>query len=133
MDQDLPMDLETDWVPHLQRPQEPVKHNPLVSACIARSIEMDMDNYLTQQLSYASSTTERPQPQSETRKRGRKPLRPNDPIRKKTEEKDKFWLRAFRSYMKTIYHEIEGSICPSERVFWEEFFTLAGKPSKGRR
>lgn len=34
----------------------------------------------------------------EKRKRGRRPIRPQDPIRKKTEEKDKYWLRAFRSY-----------------------------------
>ena len=43
---------------------------------------------------------EQPALEPEKKKRGRKPLRPNDPIRTKTEEKDKFWLRAFRSFVR---------------------------------
>lgn len=51
INQDFPIDLETNWVAHLLRPQKPVKHNSRVSSCIDKSIEMDMNNYLTQQLS----------------------------------------------------------------------------------
>lgn len=51
------------------------------------------------------------------KKRGRRPLRPFDPIKKKTEEKDKYWLRAFRSYMKFYFAHIEDSLNEEEKEF----------------
>ena len=50
-------------------------------------------------------------------KRGRKRLRPNDPIRTKTEEKDKFWLRAFRSYMRKYIEIHWAEFCNNEKLF----------------
>mmetsp|Transcript_26202 Transcript_26202/g.46769 ORF Transcript_26202/g.46769 Transcript_26202/m.46769 type:complete len:233 (+) Transcript_26202:3288-3986(+) len=134
MDQDSPMDLEGDWAQHFVLPQVTGGQIHVNSACLANTMDMCMDYQLSQHYSYTPQIPETlPSVQTEKRKRGRKPLRPDDPIKKKTEEKDKYWLRAFRAYMKTIYPEIEEDLCPKERGFWEEFFTLAGKPSKGRK
>lgn len=67
------------------------------------------------------------------KRRGRKPLRPFDPVKKKTEEKDKYWLRAFRSYMKTNYAVLRGEMSADDRTFWKEHLGSDGKPEKGRR
>ncbi|CAG9322019.1 unnamed protein product [Blepharisma stoltei] len=67
------------------------------------------------------------------KKRGRKPLRPNDPIKKKTEEKDKYWLRSFRSYMKFHFQKIEESLSKEEKKFWHMYLGNKGKPEKGNR
>ena len=50
-------------------------------------------------------------------KRGRRPLRPYDPIRKKTEEKDKYWLRAFRSYIRKVVETEEFPMDKDELEF----------------
>ena len=66
------------------------------------------------------------------KKRGRRPLRPNDPIKKKTEEKDKYWLRAFRAFMKSSYSSMKQEFSPTEVEFWESYLAHSGKPEKGR-
>lgn len=71
--------------------------------------------------------------QKEKPKRGRKPLRPNDPIRTKTEEKDKFWLRAFRGYMRKFIDLHWKDFSNEEKLFWKFFFSANGKPGKKRR
>lgn len=70
---------------------------------------------------------------NEKPKRGRKPLRPLDPIRTKTEEKDKFWLRAFRSYMGKSIDLLWKSFSNEEKLFWKLYFSSAGKPGKKKR
>ena len=65
------------------------------------------------------------------KRRGRRPLRPLDPIRKKTEEKDKYWLRAFRSYMRSFYPSLRDRLCPEDQSFWEVYLSPSGKPGKG--
>jgi len=65
------------------------------------------------------------------RKRGRRPLRPFDPIKKKTEEKDKYWLRGFRAYMKEHYNQLRGDLGAEERLFWRDYLGTGGKPEKG--
>ncbi|CAG9314807.1 unnamed protein product [Blepharisma stoltei] len=73
-------------------------------------------------------------PGSENRKkRGRKPIRPNDPIKKKTEEKDKYWLRVFRAYMKSRYSKIKQRLNTTEQLFWLEYLGPSGKPGKGNQ
>lgn len=67
------------------------------------------------------------------KKRGRKPSRPFDPVHKKTEEKDKFWLRAFRAYMKTHYPKIRKGLNSQERFFWRDYLGPEGQPVKGNR
>lgn len=64
------------------------------------------------------------------KKRGRKPLRPFDAIKKKTEEKDKYWLRSFRSFMKFHYRNIEDCLSQADRVFLQEHLSPRGKPDK---
>ena len=66
-------------------------------------------------------------------KRGRRPIRPFDPIKKKTEEKDKYWLRAFRGYMKTNYPKLKKNMTADERFFWRDHLSPEGKPEKGNR
>lgn len=69
----------------------------------------------------------------ERKKRGRKPLRPLDPVRKKTEEKDKYWLRAFRAYMRAYYPTVRERLPSEEQEFWDFHLSPAGKPGKGNR
>ena len=66
-------------------------------------------------------------------KRGRKPLRPQDPIKRKTEEKDKYWLRAFRAYMQGRFHQEKKSMNSVDRFFWREYLSPEGKPDKGNK
>lgn len=65
------------------------------------------------------------------KKRGRKPLRPQDPIRKKTEQKDKYWFRTFRSYMRENYTLLSPAMSHEAQSFWKAYLSLAGRPSKG--
>ena len=65
------------------------------------------------------------------KKRGRKPLRPQDPVRKKTEHKDKYWLRTFRAYMRQHYSLLRPAMPLQDRLFWEKHFSLHGRPCKG--
>ena len=65
------------------------------------------------------------------KKRGRRPLRPLDPVRKKTEEKDKYWLRAFRAYMRTAYPALKERVSAEDQEFWDMYLSPAGKPGKG--
>mmetsp|Transcript_16738 Transcript_16738/g.16644 ORF Transcript_16738/g.16644 Transcript_16738/m.16644 type:complete len:243 (+) Transcript_16738:5-733(+) len=67
------------------------------------------------------------------KKRGRRPLRPFDPIKKKTEEKDKYWLRSFRSFMKFNYPKIEHTLSNQDKVFLQEYLSPRGKPDKGNK
>jgi len=69
----------------------------------------------------------------EKRKRGRRPLRPQDPIRKKTEEKDKYWLRAFRSHMSGNFEKLKPQMSPDEIEFWDFYLSHLGKPGKGHK
>ncbi len=66
-------------------------------------------------------------------KRGRRPLRPYDPIRKKTEEKDKYWLRAFRSHIRKIVESEDNHMVKDELDFWEFYLGPNGKPGKGHK
>jgi hypothetical protein len=66
-------------------------------------------------------------------KRGRRPLRPYDPIRKKTEEKDKYWLRAFRSHIRKVVESKELQMNKDEHEFWEFYLGPNGKPGKAHK
>ena len=72
-------------------------------------------------------------PPPERKKRGRKPQRPLDPIRKKTEEKDKYWLRAFRAYMRAYYPTVRERLPSEEQEFWDFHLSPSGKPGKGNK
>lgn len=69
----------------------------------------------------------------EKKKRGRKPLRPLDPVRKKTEEKDKYWLRAFRAYMRMYYPTVREHMRSDDQEFWDWYLSAEGKPGKGNQ
>ena len=49
---------------------------------------------------------------------------------KKTEELDKFWLRAFREYIKKQY--LNYCFTTEDSTFWEEYWNEAKLPGKGR-
>lgn len=72
-------------------------------------------------------------PLKKGKKRCRKPNRPFDPVHKKTEEKDKYWLRAFRAYMLTRFGQIKKTMTAEERFFWRDYLGPEGKPEKGNR
>lgn len=64
------------------------------------------------------------------KKRGRKLKCPNDPVKKKIEEKDKFWLRMFRTHMRAKFSEISNSLNDEEKSFWQEYLSAKGVPDK---
>ena len=84
-------------------------------------IEMGMDEVLTKLHKKVPDSQKQAEKKNlqivAQKKRGRKPIRPNDPIKKKTEEKDKYWLRGFRGYMKNHYNEIAHTLNPEEQAF----------------
>jgi hypothetical protein len=96
-------------------------------------IESGMDELLMKlhKTSISTSTTAEKKLSQALKKRGRKPIRPNDPIKKKTEEKDKYWLRGFRGYMKTHYSEISDTLTSEEQAFWLDHLSSKGVPDKG--
>lgn len=57
--------------------------------------------------------------------RGRKKLRPGNPL--KTEVLDKYWLRAFKNYVKSNYFKLRA--VSSDKEFWT-WYTTRGKPGK---
>ena len=68
--------------------------------------------------------------QTEKPKKGRKPKEGVKKGNKKTEEKDKFWLRAFRTCMKGEFLHFKTSLTPSERSFWREYLSSEGQPER---
>lgn len=65
------------------------------------------------------------------RKRGR-PKRTGPPrVQKKTEEKDKYWLRAFHKYMRRRYPCLRRELSEADRQFWEFLLSRDGTPGKG--
>ena len=66
--------------------------------------------------------------------RGRKPSL-LAPVKgnKKTEEKDKFWLRAFRSAMRKHFHRKKKELASCDRSFWREYLSKDGEPGKNNR
>lgn len=71
--------------------------------------------------------------ETKSRRRGRKLLRPNDPVQKKTEEKDKFWLRAFGAYMNTNFALLKRQMTPKELRWWKTYRSSEGYPGKAKR
>ena len=61
------------------------------------------------------------QPRSKIR--GRKKLRPGNPL--KTEVLDKYWLRAFKNFVKQNYFDLKN--ISNDKEFWNWYFTK-GKP-----
>lgn len=92
--------------------EEGIKDPPMFRYCLMREV---------------STQTEKPH-------RGR---RPNPPSfltgTKKTEEKDKFWLRAFRSAMKRDFPNFKSDLPLSDRAFWRDYVSKAGEPGKSHR
>jgi hypothetical protein len=70
------------------------------------------------------------EPERAKKKRGRKPLRPNDPIQKKTEIKDKYWFRAFRNFIKIHLAKVKNLLDDQSLRFWTLYTSKAGKPGK---
>ena len=67
---------------------------------------------------------------AEKKKRGRKPIRPQDPVKKKTEEKDKYWLRSFRKYIKDNFNKIAVNLSQEDYNFWTVHLSAQGVPDK---
>ena len=67
---------------------------------------------------------------AERKKRGRKQIRPQDPVKKKTEEKDKYWLRSFRKYIKENFNKIAVNLSQEDYNFWTTHLSAQGVPDK---
>lgn len=135
MEEDYAMDIDTDWSQATSYLGGQWSSCPSTneSTWAANGLDFGMDFQMNRQLEYSPPVEASSLDKAKKRRRGRKPLRPQDPIKKKTEEKDKYWLRAFRAYMQTIYAEVDGFLCPQEREFWQEHLSPAGKPEKGNK
>jgi len=98
------------------------------------NLEQELDQVLAKHMQQRSTSPETLSDlKPSKKKRGRKPIRPNDPIRKKTEERDKYWLRAFRAYMKKNFSKVKKNLNTEERNFWIEHLRPEGKPDKGNK
>lgn len=106
-----PEAIETCQLSDLQSDSETCVENSLFSGdtCIWES---HMDEEL-EELGQQSRATQ----QNVGEKRGRKLLRPNDPVQKKTEERDKYWLRRFRIYVRKYFYKIEKTLNKTEATF----------------
>ena len=118
---------ELDLITSLQIPYS--DSETICSSCspleFSKIYEQEMDNQLEKFACYISQESEKAK-----KKRGRKPLRPNDPIRKKTEIKDKYWLRAFRNFIKAHFGLVNRSLTAKQAEFWEFYISKEGKPGK---
>lgn len=96
-------------------------------SCIefSSNYDQEMDNQLEK---FAFDAIKEPEKQK--KKRGRKPLRPNDPIKKKTEIKDKYWLRAFRNFIKIHLSKLIEYFDEESLKFWNVYISKLGKPGK---
>ena len=92
----------------------------------SKNYEQELDNMLENYQYLNNQDSERIM-----KKRGRKLLRPNDPIRKKTEIKDKYWFRAFRNFIKTNFSAVKRFLTPKQTEFWNYYISDSGKPGKG--
>lgn len=66
-------------------------------------------------------------------KRRRRSSKPPNAIHKKTEEKDKYWLRAFRKHMRGCYPKLRRTLSPEDQQFWDFFLSHCGNPNKGNK
>ena len=70
--------------------------------------------------------------QTETfEKRPRKPIKKGVVGNRKREDKDKFWLRQFRRYIKKAYITLKIRMPPEERSYWKIYLTPEMKPDRG--
>jgi hypothetical protein len=127
-----PMDVEYELVIEEENIATPDKqpYRPLTSI----SMELGMDEVL-QKLHQPEQNPilEKKKSSNIQKKRGRKFIRPLDPIKKKTEEKDKYWLRNFRKYIKENFNKISANMIQDDIKFWNEHLSTQGVPEKGNK
>ncbi|OMJ83602.1 hypothetical protein SteCoe_15454 [Stentor coeruleus] len=112
-----------------------IHKNPSYRALTSVSMELGMDEVLTKLHEFQENKcpSRRKRNNGVQKKRGRKPIRPLDPIKKKTEEKDKYWLRNFRKYIKENFHKISPNLTSDDNEFWTEHLSTQGVPEKGNK
>ena len=88
-----------------------------------KELEIQITSFLCCKVDKASEEISLP------KKRGRKKIRPLNPI--KTEIMDKFWLRGFREFMKVNISSLRSKL--TDLDFWNFFLGKAGNPGKKRK
>src|SRR5574343_341559 len=88
---------------------------PVYRSLTSHSMELVMDQMLVDLNLEQVKNPPKRRKNCSNKKRGRKPIRPLDPIKKKTEEKDKYWLRAFRAYMRAYYPTVRERLRTEEQ------------------
>lgn len=106
---------------------------PSYRTLTSHSMELGLDEVLLKLNEFQEKSNPRRRKNGTGKKRGRKPIRPLDPIKKKTEEKDKYWLRTFRKYIKENFHKFSNTLIPEDYNFWTENLSLQGVPEKNNR
>lgn len=94
------------------------------------SMELGMDEVLQNLHQPIEPNTRKNKAAPDKKKRGRKPIRPLDPVKKKTEEKDKYWLRNFRKYIKENFQSISQNMTEEDYAFWVNHLSAQGVPEK---
>jgi hypothetical protein len=101
----------------------------ICSSCSHADFSLNYEREMDSQLEkYAFDFIQ--EPEKAKKKRGRKPLRPNDPIQKKTEIKDKYWFRAFRNFIKIHLPKVKSQFDEDSLEFWNMYTSKEGKPGK---
>ena len=134
MDVSENMDFEYEMVIETDEALDVVK-NQIYRPLTSISMEIGMDKVLTKlhQDSEKKSQPRKKKLSHIQKKRGRKPIRPLDPVKKKTEEKDKYWLRNFRKYIKENFSKISTNMSEEDLNFWTEHLGNQGVPEKGNK
>ena len=112
-----------------------IDKNPSYRPLTSMSMELRLDEVLTNlhEIPVKKKSPKMRKTNAIHKKRGRKPIRPLDPVKKKTEEKDKYWLRNFRKYIKEIFAKISNNLSEEDYEFWTEHLGLQGVPEKGNK
>jgi hypothetical protein len=106
---------------------------PTYRTLTSHSMELGLDEVLLKLNDIQSPRMRRKKNPSGQKKRGRKPIRPLDPIKRKTEEKDKYWLRTFRKYVKENFSKFSNTLTLDDYNFWVDHLSTTGVPEKGNQ
>lgn len=126
MEIEYEMIIEEHQTPDIDKP-------PTYRTLTSHSMELGLDEVLVKLNEIEAKSAPRRRKNGAGKKRGRKPIRPLDPVKKKTEEKDKYWLRSFRKYIKENFHKFSYTLIPDDLTFWSEHLSTQGVPEKHNR
>ena len=128
MDQEA-MDIDYELIIEEIHPKD-LENIEIYRSLTSHSMELVMDQMLVDLNLPQAKCPQKRRKNCAAKKRGRKPIRPLDPIKKKTEEKDKYWLRSFRKYIKDNFTKFSSTLNSDDLQFWTDYLSTMGVPEK---